>query len=130
MAAASSKALFEFIDNPESRSPVLLILDCSKGMDGAPLKAFAAGLAAFRKTVLADRKAALRVELAVVSIGDGARLVRPFATLDDASDTLLSAAGRRDLGAGLDLAIEIVDQRKAAYNAHGVKYRRPWFFLV
>ena len=58
-----------FADNPENRCPVVLILDNSGSMGGAPIQQLNEGLQVFRDELFADSLAAKRVEVAIVSFG-------------------------------------------------------------
>ena len=59
----------EFADNPEPRCPVVLVMDTSGSMSGAPIQELNEGLRAFSTALKADRLASLRVEVAVVAFG-------------------------------------------------------------
>lgn len=63
----------EFADNPEPRCPVVLVLDTSGSMNGAPIVELNEGLRAFGEALKGDRLAALRVEVAVVAFGGRVR---------------------------------------------------------
>src|SRR6516225_5727115 len=58
-----------FADNPENRCPVVLVLDNSGSMGGAPIKQLNDGLQTFRDELQADSLAAKRVEVAIVTFG-------------------------------------------------------------
>ncbi|HEX7975329.1 MAG TPA: VWA domain-containing protein [Anaerolineales bacterium] len=63
----------EFADNPEPRCPVVLVLDTSGSMNGAPITELNEGLRAFGEALKGDQLAALRVEVAVVAFGGRVR---------------------------------------------------------
>jgi len=63
----------EFADNPEPRCPVVLVMDTSGSMSGAPILELNEGLRAFATALQADRLASLRVEVAVVAFGGKVR---------------------------------------------------------
>jgi uncharacterized protein YegL len=63
----------EFADNPEPRCPVVLVLDTSGSMNGAPIQELNEGLRAFSSALKSDRLASLRVEVAVVAFGGSVR---------------------------------------------------------
>src|SRR5699024_706276 len=56
----------EFAENPEQRCPVILLLDTSYSMSGAPISELNEGLATLRQELMNDPMAAKRVELAMV----------------------------------------------------------------
>jgi hypothetical protein len=63
----------EFADNPEPRCPVVLVLDTSGSMNGAPILELNEGLRAFGTALRADRLASLRW-VAVVAFGGKVRV--------------------------------------------------------
>jgi uncharacterized protein YegL len=34
------------------------------------------------------------------------------------------------MGEAIELALDLVEDRKAAYKSHGIQYYRPWVFLI
>lgn len=121
----------DFVENPENRCPVILLLDASASMAGAPIEALNAGVAAYFDEIARDEAASLRVETAIIAIGDSPRLVRDFATIDEAGPSpVLDAWGKTPIGASLELGLRALETRKALYRAHGVHYYRPWMFLI
>src|SRR6476661_473753 len=96
----------EFAENPDPRCPCVLLLDVSASMQG-------------------DTIAARRVEIAIVSFGSGAELTQDFVTVDQFVPPELTARGQTFLGAGIEMALNALEQRKAAYRNSGVAYYRP-----
>jgi len=120
----------EFVDNPENRCPVVLLLDASASMRGAAIDELNAGVAAFRQQILMDETASLRVELSVIAFGGDVRLVRDFTTIDDLIAPRLEAGGDTPMGGALDLGLKTLEARKAVYRRAGIHYYRPWLFLI
>lgn len=143
----------EFVDNPEPRCPCVLLLDTSGSMADErqvsqalspvqkllhntlaarsvkPIDELNAGLVAFRQELLADALAVKRLELALVTFGP-VRLLSDFQAPDLFRPPRLQAEGDTPLGAAVERAIEMVNQRKAAYRQNGISYYRPWIFLI
>ncbi len=104
----------EFADNPEPRCPVVLLLDTSGSMQGAPVQELNGGLRAFSDALKSDRLASLRVEVAVITFGGKVRALdvrgeprkgnemislqpeRPGAAGADPGDPLRRSPGFRD----------------------------------
>ncbi|MEO1070340.1 MAG: hypothetical protein AAFW95_14710, partial [Cyanobacteria bacterium J06638_6] len=55
----------EFVENPENRCPVILLLDTSNSMAGEPIQELSRGVEVFKQDTLKDSKAALSVEVAI-----------------------------------------------------------------
>ncbi len=120
----------EFAENPDPRCPCVLLLDVSSSMRGDAIKALNEGLKAFQREVSGDMIAARRVEIAIVTFGSSANVVQDFVTVDQFLPPELHAGGQTFLGAGIDTALNLLEQRKAAYRNSGVAYYRPWVFLI
>ncbi len=120
----------EFAENPDPRCPCVLLLDVSSSMQGDAIKALNEGLKAFQREVSGDLIAARRVEIAIVTFGSSANVVQDFVTVDQFLPPELNAGGQTFLGAGIETALNLLEQRKAAYRNSGVAYYRPWVFLI
>jgi uncharacterized protein YegL len=143
----------EFVDNPEPRCPCVLLLDTSGSMNDVkvvstslspvqkilndqiatrrvrPIDELNAGLVTFRTALLTDGLAVKRVELSLMSFGPVKRITE-FQAPDLFNPPTLSAEGDTPMGTAIEKAIEIVNDRKAAYRQNGISYYRPWIFLI
>ncbi|OPH52178.1 hypothetical protein BC351_33130 [Paenibacillus ferrarius] len=119
----------EFAENPESRCPVVLLLDTSYSMNGDPIRELNEGLKIFKDELMADSMAVKRVEVAVVSFGP-VQVVSDFQTPDMYYPTELAPSGDTPMGKAIEQAIDMVHTRKSIYKQNGVSYYRPWIFLI
>ncbi|HUQ40004.1 MAG TPA: VWA domain-containing protein [Acidimicrobiales bacterium] len=125
------EAAVEFATNPEPRCACVLLLDVSGSMSGAPIAALNDGLRAFAADIGTDALARQRVEVAVVTFGDGGvKTVEGFITAGQFEPPTLHAGGGTPMGEAIERALEMVENRKRDYKANGVAYYRPWVFLV
>jgi len=120
----------EFVENPEARCPVMLALDSSQSMAGAPMRELLAGIQTFRNAIQEDELASLRVEFAITTFGAETKLIQDFTTLDGFTAPTIKAEGKTPLGGGLNLALDHLDARKSTYKRFGIPYYRPWLFLI
>ena len=119
----------EFADNPEPRCPCVLLLDTSMSMSGTKIQDLNEGLKVFIEEMKSDSMAAKRVELAVVTFGP-VEVVQTFVTPDQFYLNDLRPTGDTPMGAAVQTALSLIEERKSAYRANGVGYYRPWVFLI
>jgi uncharacterized protein YegL len=99
-------------------------------MTGAPLQELQRGLAVFKTEVQKDAQASLSVEVAIITFGRSVSLAQDFTTVDDFTPPILQADGLTPMAEAIEKALDLLDQRKAAYRENGVQYYRPWIFLI
>lgn len=116
--------------NPDPRVACVVLVDVSGSMQGQPIAALEKGYAAFTQYLRTDALASKRVEVAVVTFGDTATVLVPLQEARSLRPAGFTASGRTNLAAGLNLALDILEERKAAYKAAGLQYYRPWIMLL
>jgi uncharacterized protein YegL len=117
------------IENPEPRCACVLLLDTSGSMSGQPITQLNEGLQQLREELNADRLAASRVEMAVVTFGP-VTVHNDFTTVSGFYPPTLHASGDTPMGNAIETAIEMLRARKKEYQQVGVAYYRPWIFLI
>ncbi len=121
----------EFIENQENRCPVILVLDTSGSMQGAPIQALNQGIQTFKEDVMRDHQALLSVETAIVTFGkNGAQKIQEFVGIDEFEPPTLPSGGLTPMGEAINMALDMMEERKQAYKQNGIQYYRPWVFLI
>lgn len=119
------------VANPDKpQAACVLLLDTSRSMRGAALRALQDGLRAYREHIASDPDAKLIVETCVIAFSDEAKVVHPFSAIEEMPDLELRAGGWTSMGAAIDLGIQQIEERKAFYRDEGVDYYRPFLVLL
>jgi len=137
--------LIEFMDNPEPRCPVVLLLDTAQTMAGQPMAELNAGLHAFDQALKGDSVASLRVELALITFGERVQVWetprdevppnaepahRAFVTAAAFHPPTLKAGGPSCIGTAVALGLRLLRDRQVIYQQNGVDYFKPWMLLI
>jgi|SRR5271157_2874736 len=121
----------ELVVNPSNRVPIALCLDASGSMSGEPMKELNEGIRLFIEAVRQDPLASSSVEACVVTFSDQPRVEQDFQTLANVVEWELAATGgSTNLGAGVNLALDLLERRKQEYKRAGVDYFQPWLVLM
>jgi uncharacterized protein YegL len=99
-------------------------------MDGRPIDELNRGLHAFQVDLAQDALAQRRVEVAIVTFGNGVQMKQEFVTADQFQAPTLIAGGDTPMGQGIEHAITMLRNRKDQYKANGIAYYRPWIFMI
>lgn len=120
----------ELVENPTARVPVCLCLDTSGSMGGHPIEQLNRGLQEFYSAIKADDIARYSAEIAIVTFGGTATQVADFCSIDRQAIHGLSADGGTPMGEAVEIALQLLDQRKKEYKDAGVDYFQPWLVLM
>jgi uncharacterized protein YegL len=110
--------------------PCLLLLDISASMGGRPIELLTAGLMSFVDDLTGSRILAERVELALITYGSYASIVRDFTSVYQFQVPELKASGATAMAEAIGLGLDLIDQRKRDYKSQGVPYYRPLVLLL
>ena len=120
------------VSNPAPRCPVVLLLDVSSSMDGAPIRELNDGVRQFLRETAEDEAAGMSVELEIVTFADRAMRVVPFSPIANVNrePKPFYAYGMTSMGAALRMATQDLKARRALYRRTGVSSYRPWVILM
>ncbi|PPS32260.1 VWA domain-containing protein [Pseudomonas amygdali] len=120
----------DLVDNPTARVPICLVLDVSGSMAGEPIRELQAGVKMFYEAVLEDEVAQYAAEISIVTFGSEAKRTVEFMAIGRQDVPALVADGTTAMGQGVNLALDLLEARKADYQRAGVDYFQPWMVIM
>ena len=120
----------EFADNPEARCSIVLILDVSGSMRGAPIETVNNALVKFGEMIRDDPVTALRADVAIVEFDHEARVVMDFTNGANFQPPTLTLKGGTVYSKAVNLALDITEKRKQSYRDGGVAYYRSLAYFL
>ena len=120
----------DLVENPNPRVAVCLVLDTSGSMRGKPIAELNQGVKAFVNAIMDDEIAKYSAEIAVVTFGQKAETVIEFGAMEKVDVPILAARGQTIMAGGMNLALDLIEKRKAEYQDAGVDYYQPWIILM
>ncbi len=119
------------VTNPAPRCPVVLLLDTSGSMSGAPISELNQGVRQFLEETRSDEAAGMSVELEVITFDDRASRIVPFRPISGVNGLpSFGAGGMTSMGAALRMATADLKARRHLYRQTGVSSYRPWVVLM
>lgn len=148
----------DLLDNPTPRIPICLCLDTSSSMDRVvggetvktgrtvfqdgkewsvveggitALNELQEGVKYFYDAIAEDEVARYGAEICIVTFDDTAKTMVDYSTVDIQRDApKLSTSGSTSMGEGVNLALDLLEERKNEYREAGVDYYQPWIVLM
>jgi len=108
----------------------VLLLDTSGSMYGQPINDLNKALQDFKDKVSMDEMAKKRVDIAIVEFNNAARVVQDFTPISQMSPVTLQTTGSTAMGAGINMAIDMVKSRNRFYHSLGTPCFKPWIFMI
>lgn len=129
----------DYSENPNQRTPCVLVLDTSGSMQTSDAKgvtriaALNEGLKLLAESLNNDSTALVRVQLAIVTVGgpqNDAGLLMDWTDATNFKAFPLVADGSTPLGKGLSIGLSMVEKIKFSLNKDGISYTRPWMMVI
>ncbi|MCE2712690.1 MAG: VWA domain-containing protein [Cryomorphaceae bacterium] len=121
--------------NTDQKCPVVLLLDTSGSMGDEVNGVMAINelndaLKSLHEEILSDPVLSQRLEVGIVCFDDDARVEKPIDLISaEGSFPELQPGGTTNVVAGINKAIEIIEERKAFYKSNNEAYYRPFIVL-
>ncbi len=108
----------------------VLLLDTSSSMAGSPIDSLNKAINSFKEQTMLSEQARKSVDIAIVQFNDTASVVQDFTPLSHLQPVELAATGYTAMGAGINLAIDMVKERNRFYHSMGTPCYKPWIFMI
>lgn len=119
------------IDNSDERTLLVLVLDCSGSMQGAPIKMLHDGLKQLDIALKEDPITATRGRICVIAFGGDDEVgVTEWQDAIDFEPPEPDANGSTPMGRAVHVALEEIEAQKEEMRAAGVAYKRPIMMLM
>lgn len=120
----------DLVANPEPRCACVLLVDVSSSMHGGPIGELNRGLGDFAQEIKKDVVAAQRVEVAIITFASEVTVEQDFVTAGNFHPPTLVANGTTMMCHGINVALDLLEERKQEYNDAGIDYFRPWLLMI
>ena len=120
----------EFAENPEARCSIVLVMDVSYSMKGAPIETVNQALSKFRDIIREDSVTALRADVAVIAFGSKAEVVQDFTNGIDFNPPILTLKSGTRFSPAVNLALDVIEVRKQSYRDGGIAYYRSLAYFL
>ena len=127
----------ELKNNPTTRVPIVLCLDTSGSMaernrNGArKIDELMNGIRMFYESVKANDLAAYSADVAIVTFDNRAEVRQRFANVSGLmSVPVLKPQGVTAMGEGVNMALDLLEDRKQTYKSTGISYYQPWLVFM
>lgn len=121
----------DLVNNPTARVPVCLCLDVSGSMEGDPIRELNEGVKAFYEEIRNDEVALYAAEISIVTFGGDAECMEDFANIERQTNIPeLEAYGGTPMGEAVNMALDMLEERKQEYKDKGVDYYQPWLVMM
>ncbi len=109
----------------------VLLLDTSASMtNGNAIAALNNAVNNFKNQCVSDDALSRALDISVVTFSSVIEIVQDFTPIGQMQVPMLNADGQTHMGAGLNVALDLIEMRKDQYKMLGVPYHRPWIFMI
>jgi len=121
----------DLITNPSPRIPICLCIDTSRSMlHHKRIEFIKQGILNLYEELKADFQIANSAEISIVTFSNEAEILEDFETVSEKNVPIFEVSGNTALGKGVNLSIDILEQRKELYKKNGIDYYQPWLIIM
>lgn len=114
----------------DARVPICLVLDVSESMSGQAIEKLNEGVDTFYKSIAADDYAKDAAEVSIITFGGEAKVIEEFRCVEEHKKINIEAKGDTPIAEAVNIALDMLEERKKLYKAKGIDYHQPWLVLM
>lgn len=114
----------------ESHMACALLLDVSGSMRGPAIKSLNKGICRFKEELMSDPIARDTVDIAIITFSSNVEVISDFGPIKRMPTPELDALGYTEMAEGIQKAIDVVKERTSFYSSMGVRWHKPWIFMI
>lgn len=116
-------------DGFQERTLCVILVDHSKSVTNY-MTDINKALQNFYQEILEDDGACQKIEMAVISCNPNLGTIQQPSLVENFTMPTLMATKETNLITGLQMAVEVIEERKQFYRNQGIAYKRPWIILL
>ncbi|MBE6543720.1 MAG: VWA domain-containing protein [Ruminococcaceae bacterium] len=118
------------VNEGEMHVAVAIAADASSSLSGRPIQELNQGLVEFGIALQNDPLAMGRAEITIISFNSTVQTEMSFRPAENYEAPVLTATGLTSFNGGIEAALDALEARKEVYKNKGIKYYRPWLFVL
>lgn len=120
----------DLILNPSPRIPICLCIDLSRSMlHYNRIGLIKEGILNLYTELKQDFQISNSAEIAIITFNNEAEILEDFETVSKKNMPIFNVSGNTALGKGVNLSLDILEQRKELYKENGIDYYQPWLII-
>lgn len=121
----------DLVTNPSPRIPICLCIDTSRSMSHyGRIESIKEGILNLYNELNNDFQLSNSAEIAIVTFDNEAEILENFETVSEKNLPDFKISGNTALGKGVNLSLDILEQRKNLYKENGIDYYQPWLIIM
>lgn len=122
----------DFGKGTRKRLPICFCLDVSGSMYGTRMDKLNEAINGFVQTMRDNSSTASSADIAVITFGGYAEILKPFSQLSQQNIPRIEARRRSltPMGEGINVALDLLEMRKKGYKDRGIRYFQPWIVII
>ena len=117
-------------DNGEEKVVTVFTLDRSGSMSGDKITKLNAAIKQFIQDIAIDPVLSQRVEVGIVAFNDKVDVLQTPTLAEEITPPTLFAGGGTNLSGAMLTSIDMVEERKAYHDSHGIPRKRSWIVPI